>query len=112
MAPAIKSRGARRKKGAGKTVSKYGDEDYERARAVDDLIDQVIRTRYLSSKRPTVASVYENLQARILDENGPWQPSFHRYIIDPEGRDRRRIGGRPESYQHMSPRKLRQTVAA
>jgi|SRR5215831_4281653 len=37
LAPAVKARGNRR----GKTLSEYSDEDYERARDVDDRIDQV-----------------------------------------------------------------------
>jgi putative transposase len=69
LVPAIKARGNRRRKISGKGLNEYGAEDYERASAVDDLIDQVIRTRYLSANRPTVSSVCENLQARIIDEN-------------------------------------------
>ena len=69
LAPAIKARGNRRKRLTGKKLREFSDKDYERARTVEDLIDQVIRTRYLSSNRPTVASSYENLQARIVDDN-------------------------------------------
>lgn len=53
LAPAIKARGNRRRKFGGKIPNEYGDSDYERASVVDDLIDQVIRTRYLSINRPS-----------------------------------------------------------
>jgi len=69
LAPAIKARGNRRKRLTGKKLREFSDKDYERARTVEDLIDQIIRTRYLSSNRPTVASIYENLQALIVEDN-------------------------------------------
>ena len=71
LAPATKARGNRSKKISGKTLSEYSDKDYERAKAVDDLIDQVLRTKYLSSNRPTVASIYESLLVRINEYNRP-----------------------------------------
>jgi putative transposase len=69
LAPAIKARGNRRRKVTGKPLKEFSDKDYERARTVDDMIDQVIRTRYLSTNRPTVASIYRNLESRIKDDN-------------------------------------------
>ncbi len=69
LLPASRSRGNPRSKISGQRLDEYLAEDYEKARVVDGLIDQVIRTRYLSASRPTVSSIHENLQARIIDEN-------------------------------------------
>ncbi|MBO0862065.1 MAG: hypothetical protein J2P21_26945 [Chloracidobacterium sp.] len=69
LMPGMRARGNRRSKITGKKMERYAGEDFEKARFVDGLIDQVIKTRYLSAERPTVASIYENLRVRISDEN-------------------------------------------
>lgn len=69
LMPGSRARGNRRSKISGKKMERYAGEDYEKARFVDKLIDQVIKTRYLSPERPTVASIYGNLRVRISDEN-------------------------------------------
>jgi putative transposase len=69
LLPASRSRGNHRSKISGKRLDEYVADDYEKARVVDGLIDQVIRTRYLSASRPTVSSIHENLQARVIEEN-------------------------------------------
>jgi len=69
LMPGMRARGNRHSKITGKKMERYAGEDYEKARFVDGLIDQVIKTRYLSAERPTVASIYENLRVRISDEN-------------------------------------------
>src|SRR5262249_60766989 len=69
LAPAHRARGNRSPKISGTKPRLADDRDYEKARAVNALIDQVIRTKYLSASRPTISSAYQFLQARIIEEN-------------------------------------------
>lgn len=69
LVPATKARGNRRRKTSGHKVERFGDDDYEKARVVDALAEEAIRTRYLSRARLSVRSVHEHLRGEILAEN-------------------------------------------
>ncbi len=95
LIPANKARGNRESKISGHQLEHYSKNNYEKARVVQGLIDEVVNTNYLNTNRPSVRSVYKKLQARIIDENKRRAPqdqlpiphivSLHRQIerLDP-----------------------------
>lgn len=69
LAPSYKARGNGRGKIAGKRLGKFTEEDYERAKIVSDIVDRVVRTKYLTKQRLPVSEVYEEVESAVLKEN-------------------------------------------
>lgn len=68
LVPATRRRGNRTPRVTGTRRECVGAEIRERAAIVDRILDDVVRERYLSSSRPTVAAVYDTLKVRIDEE--------------------------------------------
>jgi putative transposase len=69
LAPAHKSRGNHRPKLTGKILDNFAEEDYEKARTVYGIVEQVIRNKYLTKERPSVQSCYDTIKGKIYEEN-------------------------------------------
>jgi putative transposase len=64
-----KARGNRKPKISGRVPDKLTEEDHEKARVVSEIIDRVIRTKYLTRERPSVQSVYDTVVDRVAKDN-------------------------------------------
>jgi putative transposase len=69
LLPAIKARGNRRAKYSGRSVETFTEEDWQKALQVAQVVDETIRSKYLSLERPSVTSVHEEIAARIISLN-------------------------------------------
>ena len=69
LAPSFKARGNSQGKITGKRLGKYTEEDYERAKIVSSIVDRIIRTKYLTKERLSVAEVYDYVEGAIIKEN-------------------------------------------
>ena len=69
LVPAIKSRGNRQPKYAGRRQASFTDDDRRKAEQVEQIVGEVIRVKYLTLERPTVASVHAAVSARIAAIN-------------------------------------------
>lgn len=69
LAPSYKTRGNRRGKIAGKRLGGYTEADYDKAQIVAEIIDRMIKTKYLTRQRLTAAEVYGWVEQSVVEEN-------------------------------------------
>ncbi|HZS45371.1 MAG TPA: Mu transposase C-terminal domain-containing protein [Blastocatellia bacterium] len=69
LIPAYKSRGNRKTKYSGSRLRQFDETADQKAVEIARIVDQAVRTKYLSSNRPTVQSVYEEVIEKVLTEN-------------------------------------------
>lgn len=69
LVPATKSQGNRQKKYSGHKIKSFSEEENLKAKEVEQIIDKIIRIKYLSPERPTVVSVHSSVEVEIYSIN-------------------------------------------
>jgi putative transposase len=69
LVPAHKARGNTNHKYSGIRISEFREEDIEKANAVANIVEKLVRTKYLTRQRRTVASVHEIIEAHLREDN-------------------------------------------
>jgi putative transposase len=69
LVPADKARGNTNHKYSGICLSEFDEDDIEKAKAVADIVKKFVSTKYLTRRRPTVASVHTIIEAQIKEDN-------------------------------------------
>lgn len=117
LIPGVKSQGNRKPRYSGRRKLKgegFSTTEKKRAERVAKIIDDVIKEKYLSRRRPSPQTTYEAILARIQQENRFRQPDDELPIpsksslyaklrkIDPYERDAARYGKRFADQRHMA----------
>lgn len=69
LIPAHESKGNRNPKFTGKNIEKYTEADLIKAREVDEIVDYVIRNKYLLFPAPSIQSVLDSIKDLIAQSN-------------------------------------------
>jgi putative transposase len=69
LMPDYQGRGNRNRKFSGSRKTEYSDKDLDQANKVAEIVDEVIRSEYLTLQRLSVSAVHETLEVRIDREN-------------------------------------------
>jgi putative transposase len=114
LVSAEKARGNANHKYSGICLSEFSEEDIERANAVANIVEKLVRTQYLTKQRRTVASVHRMIEVCVTEDNKrrndrdqlpvPDLSSIYRYIetLDPYVVDLARYGKRYADQKHRT----------
>lgn len=69
LIPAHQAKGNRNPKFTGKIVEKYTNDDLIKAREVDEIVDYIIRNKYLSFPAPSIQSILDSIKDLIAQSN-------------------------------------------